>query len=80
VGFGNVNISGVSTVGLTMELYINGTGVSGDATELTQSHMGVAAVAAGAAVTVTLTGTNSSTSNSPNLTMYVAALFVPSTL
>lgn len=81
VGLGHANLASPSTVGLTMQLIINGQDLSADDTLLSQSHVAVWAVAAGTPVTVSLIGSNnSSTASGPNMTMYVEAFFVPSAL
>jgi hypothetical protein len=81
VAFGHVNLASESTVSQTFNLYINGNNMSGDATLLPQSHMGVLYVAAGTAVTITFTGLNQSSSTAgPAQTMYAGGFFVPATL
>lgn len=74
------NLSGPATAGIAFNLYIDGNNVSGDNTLLSQAHVGVLYVSAGTAVTVQFTGTNSTGTNSPALSMYVSAFFVPATL
>jgi hypothetical protein len=80
VAFGHVNLAGSETSSLTFNLYINGTNMSGDATLLSQSHMGVLAVASGAAVTITFTGQNAGSSASTDMTQYVGGFFIPSSV
>jgi hypothetical protein len=53
--FGSLNMSNTAAASMTVNLSINGTGVSGDSTVTSQSHFGTVAVGAGQQVTVTLT-------------------------
>lgn len=78
--FGHVNLSSASTVGLTFNLYINGNNMSGDATILSQSHMGVLYVAAGTVVTIAFAVNNTGGAAGPAMTMYAGGFFVPASL
>jgi hypothetical protein len=80
VGYGHVNLSSQSTSSLTFNLYINGNNMSGDATLLTQQHMGVLYVSAGTVVTIQLTCNNTGGAAGPAMTPYVGGFFVPASL